>query len=237
MASQSLLAPRPSRRRGLLPLLVGVSCVAIVVAFVPRYLAFDPHDTAVPVRNLEAVHFPLLLVHIFCGTVALTLGAVQFSARLRRRAPRVHRLTGRVYLFAGVLPASVAGFGVALLTTSGPVAAVAFGGLAVYWFVTAVAAFLAARAHRYADHAAWMYRNFAATFAAVTLRAWLGLGIAVQLPLLHGTYHDHFQDLFTVAYLCSAWLAWVPNVLFIEFYLRRRRSPGVTPTRARTVRT
>ena len=61
-----------------------------------------------------------------------------------------------------------------------------------------------------------MVRNFAATFAAVTLRLWMPLLIiAAHLP-------------FSVAYPLVAWLAWVPNLVLAELgirYLARRGQP------------
>jgi len=53
-----------------------------------------------------------------------------------------------------------------------------------------------------------MVRSYALIFAAVTLR--------IELPLLTAAFHD-----FTPAYLVVAWLSWVPNLLVVEWYLRR----------------
>jgi hypothetical protein len=52
-------------------------------------------------------------------------------------------------------------------------------------------------------HHAWMIRNYAATFGAVTLRLWLGLFIALGVE-------------FDTAYRIVAWLSWAPNVLIAQ---------------------
>ena len=98
----------------------------------------------------------------------------------RCRAARAHRIIGRIYV-PSVL---VAGRVVAVLTTAGPLAATSFVLLDLYWPGTRIAGYRAVRARRFRSHERWMRRSFAATFAAVTLRLWLGILIAAQLPLL-----------------------------------------------------
>ena len=52
-----------------------------------------------------------------------------------------------------------------------------------------------------------MLRSFALTFAAVTLRIWL--------PLLERAVGLDFD----IAYPAAAWLAWVPSLLLVEWFL------------------
>jgi len=47
----------------------------------------------------------LLVPHGIAGTVALVLGAAQFSTRLRERHTRVHRMMGRSYVIAVAIAA------------------------------------------------------------------------------------------------------------------------------------
>ena len=58
-----------------------------------------------------------------------------------------------------------------------------------------------------ANHRAWMLRNFALTFAAVTLR--------IQLGVMTGGLGMSFDD----AYACVAWTSWVPNLVLVEWFL------------------
>jgi hypothetical protein len=67
-----------------------------------------------------------------------------------------------------------------------------------------------------AAHRVWVLRSYALIFAAVTLR--------LELPLLAVAFGD-----FLPAYRTVAWLCWVPNLLWTEWY-RRRHDPGqLTP--------
>jgi hypothetical protein len=64
---------------------------------------------------------------------------------------------------------------------------------------------------RFVDHRAWMIRSFALTFAAVTLRLYLPLAAVLSLD-------------FVDAYRAISFLAWVPNLVVVELYLRRREA-------------
>ncbi|MBZ2197834.1 DUF2306 domain-containing protein [Occultella gossypii] len=197
---------------------LGVVAYAAVI-----YGGFDVSTSMVDTRDELSWHYPVLWTHIATGAIALTLGPLQFVRRIRR-VPRVHRYIGRVYLFAGVVPSSIVGIVVALLTTSGPVAAAGLVVGDVLWISTAALAYRHARAGRYRQHGQWMIRNFAVTFAAVTFRAWLGLTIVGQLPILESVYGGDFDALFDVAYAMTCWLAFIPNLLFVNLFLRRRRA-------------
>jgi hypothetical protein len=73
-----------------------------------------------------------------------------------------------------------------------------------------------------------MLRNMAATFAAVTLRIYLGLFILVQLPLLEPVYDGSFEPLFDNAYIAAIAASIALNLLFMEFYLRRKDSRRIS---------
>jgi len=66
-------------------------------------------------------------------------------------------------------------------------------------------------------HREWMLRSYALIFAAVTLRVWM--------PILATVY----QGQFVPAYRWSAWLCWVPNVLVVEWMIRRGWRPRFAP--------
>jgi hypothetical protein len=59
-------------------------------------------------------------------------------------------------------------------------------------------------------HRQWMIRNYALTFAAVTLRLWLLVFQVAGVALLEG-------------YIAVAWLSWVPNLIAAELLVDRIR--------------
>jgi len=163
-----------------------------------------------PVIASNALKNPWLVVHVAGAATALLVGPVQFSSRLRTRFRRVHRWTGRTYAVS-CLVGGVAGFLLALGASTGPISTIGFGSLAILWLVTTVLAWRRAMQRRFIEHRAWMIRSFALTLAAVTLRLYLPLAAILSI---------NFED----AYRAISFLAWVPNLLLAELYLRQRRA-------------
>lgn len=159
--------------------------------------------------------------HIVAGGLALVTGPFQFWRGLRDRHRSVHRWMGRGYL-AAVAIAGVAGLVIAPFSEAGLAGLVGFGTLAVLWLVSAWRAYRAIRARDVANHRAWMMRNFALTYSAVTLRLWLGVLIGVQA--LPGGFD--FDAAFANAYGVVPFLAWLPNLVVAEWLIRRRGLPS-----------
>lgn len=163
-----------------------------------------------------------LFVHIFSGGIALILGPFQFLSKLRDRKPTLHRWMGRIYLL-GVLFAGLSAFIIAPGMISGLVGEFGLISLAVLWLSTGFMAYANIRAGNVDAHREWMIRNYALTFAAATLRLWLGSLIATQLPFLQTKYAGDFEALFVEVYRVVMWISWVPNLIVAEMILQRRR--------------
>lgn len=161
-----------------------------------------------------------LRVHAATGAVLLLAGALQLHAGLRSRRPRLHRALGRAYGLAALL-AGASGMLLARHAYGGPAARLGFAVLGAGLLVATVGALAAARARRLADHRRWAVRSWALAFSAVTLR--------LELPLLVAAFGGAFRP----AYVLVAWLCWVPNLMWAEWWLRRRAAPstGAAPAR------
>jgi uncharacterized membrane protein len=157
-------------------------------------------------------HRTLITLHAVGASVALILGPFQFLDRLRARAPRLHRRLGYAYLLLGVGLGGTAGVLLSRHSFGGLVSHLGFGLLGVLWLFTGLMAVLAARRRRLDEHRLWMIRNFALTLAAVTLRLYLPASAIMGLP---------FEDI----YPAIAWLCWVPNLLVVEWFLKK---PGTS---------
>jgi uncharacterized membrane protein len=144
--------------------------------------------------------------HAFFGTFALLLGALQLHPRSRDRRT-LHRRIGTVYVIS-CAAVGAAGLYMSPFAFGGLVSRLGFATLGVFLLVTTGRAYVLARQRRISEHRRWMLRSYALIFAAVTLR--------IELPLLTIAFQD-----FTPAYLVVAWLSWVPNLLVVEWYLRR----------------
>lgn len=149
-----------------------------------------------------------IYLHVFGAIAALAIGPFQFLGRLRARLPGLHRMLGRIYLGVGVLVGGLAGLFVALHAFGGWPTRLGFALLALAWLYTGVRAYRAIRAGDPRSHRQWMIRNFALTFAAVTLR------LMIPAALVSGL---RFAD----AYPFIAWLCWVPNLVIVELFMKR----------------
>lgn len=159
-----------------------------------------------------------LIIHGASGALALALGPFQFIGTLRQVRPVLHKSVGSVYLVC-VLLSGVTGLSLASTTPGGMPASAGFFTLALLWLLTGAAALRAARVRNFVAHRAWMLRSYALTFGAVTLRVYLGAGVALGgLP---------FDDVYATA----AWASWVINLLIVEWVLLRRPllSSGLQP--------
>jgi uncharacterized membrane protein len=154
-----------------------------------------------------------LQTHIAASGVALLLGAFQFLKPLRTKLPSIHRWMGRIYVAACVV-GGIAGGSIALYSSAGPVAGWGFFLLAVFWVPFTLMAWVSAMRRDFVSHERWMIRSFALTFAAVTLRLYLPIGI---IFITKGE--------FLPAYIAIAWLAWVPNLIIAEVWIAMRRKP------------
>lgn len=201
--------------------LVGFLSLAIVL-YAVRYLSLDPDVFFPQQRDVYIAHQTGILAHIVGGVLALGLGPFQFLKRVRNRRPKIHRWLGRLYL-VGILLGGSAGLYMATYAYAGTAASAGFAALAIAWLVTGFLAYRTIRAGDVAAHRRWMIRNFALTFAAVTLRLWM-----MPLSLLFGEI---------TGYEVTAWICWIPNLIVAEaiiqgWFRRRARRPRPIALRA-----
>lgn len=191
--------------------LTAVSLLSVcIAAYAVAMYGFGPGGARLPPEMRAAFerHSFAIHTHIFASALALLIGPLQFSARLRRARPALHRWLGRVYLGVAVAVGGVAGLYMSRYAFGGPVAQLGFAGLAAAWLYTGAMAYAAARQRHFLAHQRWMIRNFALTFAAVTLRLYLPPVFVFGLP-------------FAASYALIAWLCWIPNLLVAEWIVKR----------------
>jgi uncharacterized membrane protein len=100
-----------------------------------------------------------LLPHGLGGTIALALGALQFSTRLRRRYVRIHRLSGKLYIASAFIAAPVA---IWMAFINSPWFLIPFTILqAGIWMLFTLVAYLCIRRGAVSAHREWMIRSYA----------------------------------------------------------------------------
>ncbi|OUR99080.1 hypothetical protein A9Q86_13420 [Flavobacteriales bacterium 33_180_T64] len=146
-------------------------------------------------------------VHISLGGLALLIGWLQFSKKLRNRNLKLHRTIGKVYMIS-VMFSGLASLYIAYYATGGLIAIFGFMCLGLIWLYTTSKGFLSIKKRDVSKHQKFMIYSYAACFAAVTLRIWL--------PILIAIYQE-----FIPAYRIVAWLCWMPNIVVAYFIVKR----------------
>ena len=189
-----------------------LAVVATALALVSlRYVSGDPAVAPRQLRLNMIERLPWFVAHTVAGSVALLVLPWQMLPRLRRRAGRLHRWLGRIYV-AAVCVSGTAALPIAMGSFAGPIAATGFAALAVCWLGTTAAGWRQMRLGEVDGHRRWMVRSAALTCAAITLRLYLPVPPALGFAYVEG-------------YRAIAWACWVPNLLLAEYFLRRLRAP------------
>ena len=130
-------------------------------------------DSRSPVwQRVEPVKW-WLLPHAVAGALALLLAPFQFSARLRRRNLRAHRVIGRLYV-AGVAVAAPTAIPVAVIL--GPPSLVMAATVqSCGWLVTTAVALYCVRRGDIRQHQEWMIRSYPFAMVCVLARAMLAV--------------------------------------------------------------
>jgi uncharacterized membrane protein len=147
--------------------------------------------------------------HVFTSCLVLLAGFTQFAPRLLNRRPQIHRVMGWVYLVVVTTISGPAAFIMALNANGGLPARTSFTLLAVCWISFTLCAGYYAFRGRFALHGAFMFRSYALTLSAITLRGYTYLIDLTALPISP-------RDI----YILTAWLSWVPNLILAEVLIR-----------------
>ena len=160
--------------------------------------------------------------HVYTGIFVLIAGMLQFPAIIRNKYPKLHRRSGWVYAFLIILVTGPAGLIMGIYGNGGLISQSAFCILALLWIFFTLKAVLAARARQFAVHKAWMYRSYALTLSAISLRLWRWIFVLLFQPKPMDVYH------------VVSWLGWMGNLLIAEliiyFAIMKPKSNSSTET-------
>ena len=151
MATSTLLTPRTSRSRLKAVLWIALGLVTLFVVITSEvFLAVDyPMYHAYRLQVIADRH--LLIPHTLAGTLALVIGPINFSSRIRARYLGLHRVLGRIYV-ASVFVGSFTGIALAAGRPGFPGTTMQ----ASAWMVCTAAALITARNGQIAVHRQWM---------------------------------------------------------------------------------
>lgn len=164
-------------------------------------------------------------MHFVMGSILVLAWPILFSSRVRARHHLVHRWTGRIYVLAGFF-AGVGGLSFMLAHGVLNAMYIAFSTWGLVMMLSAVMAYVHARARRFDLHRAWAIRLFAMVLGSwvfdLEYRAWGDLtgGIGINAS------DDGTLGAFDYAIL---YLFFVPNLLVAEYFIRNKHRRIVMP--------
>jgi hypothetical protein len=153
--------------------------------------------------------------HFIAGGVILILGCVQLVSGIRERMPKVHRVTGRIYVTAAIVT-SIGGlfFVVAKGTIGGWVMDLGFALYGTLMFICAVMTIKLAMAKQFEQHRIWALRLFALAIGSWLYRMDYGFWYLLADNAGHNDTFtgpfDYFMDFFF----------FIPNLLVVELIVR-----------------
>ena len=149
--------------------------------------------------------------HVFSSLLTLCAGFTQFSNYVLKHHKKLHRLIGRIYAYDILLINVPAGMIMAVYANGGIPSKIAFIILDCLWFLFTYKAVAAIKVRDIKKHKRFMIRSYALTFSAITLRTW-------KIILSHSFNIDP-----VTLYMIDAWMGFVPNLLFAEWLIRRKK--------------
>jgi hypothetical protein len=186
---------------------------AILTAIViPTSFFLAPHEGILQDKNeallANQLYIDSFYVHVILGGIALLIGWVGFIDKIRTKYLTFHKIAGRIYVFCFLIT-GLTSILVSYHAEGGLVSQSGFMGIGIMAVFTTLKGFSAIVNKEIVAHQAWMRYSYACCLASVTLRLWnIVLG-----PVIHD---------FILSYQIVAWLSWIPNLLFVKFYLNKK---------------
>jgi hypothetical protein len=172
------------------------------------YFNFNPEYSFLRIKRdavASGFYLPFYYAHVLVGGLILTAGFFQVWTWFRNRFAKAHRLLGYFYVYGILLFAGPGGFAMSFFVDRGPFVLVSFLIQCTLWFYFTTKAVISIRKKDIEAHELWMWRSFALTLAAITLRVYIFIS-------------SFYFDLNNItAYSIIAWASWVPNLVAVEY--------------------
>lgn len=153
-------------------------------------------------------YLPFYYSHILVGGIILIAGLFQLQPLKYWWYKKIHRIGGYIYVIGILCFAAPGALVMSLFIDRGIGVLASFLIQGVLWFYFTAIAFHRIRQRMIIEHQKWMWRSYALTFAAVTLR--------IYIFLFSWGYNLNQPE----AYATLALISWLPNLIVVEFALR-----------------
>lgn len=178
-----------------------------------EYLPAKPDVSFLMIKQTEVHARPEYLyffyAHVYSGMFVLVSG---FFAVLRKNfgTKSFHKITGKIYVITLLLVTAPSGIYMGFFANGGLFSKISFVILGSLWWFSTFKAYQLIREKKFKQHKQWMWRSYALTLSALTLRIWK----VILVYLFHPNPMDVYQII--------AWLGWIPNILLIELLIAKK---------------
>ncbi|AZB34755.1 DUF2306 domain-containing protein [Chryseobacterium bernardetii] len=179
-----------------------------------EYIPVNPNISFLMIKQTEVQQRPEYLyffyAHVYTSIFVLLSG---FLAIIRKEfgLKNFHTNMGKAYILLILLLAAPSGLYMGFFANGGALSKISFVILGFLWWFSTFKAYQLARQKRFKEHKQWMWRSFALTLSAITLRMWK----VIIVYLFHPNPMDVYQII--------AWLGWIPNILIIEYLITKKQ--------------
>lgn len=157
-------------------------------------------------NTISSIWVIFFYVHVFTSIFSLLAGFTQFNKKFLNTG--IHRWFGKLYIFIVLFFASPSGLVIGIFANGGLISKTSFILLSLLWWRFTYKAFKYVRLKQYNLHSKFMFRSYALTLSAITLRLWkfIIVNYITELPPME-------------LYQVVSWLAWIPNLIIAEILI------------------
>ncbi|CAN5569598.1 hypothetical protein BH10BAC2_BH10BAC2_27900 [soil metagenome] len=153
-----------------------------------------------------------VFIHIVSGILATIVAPLQFIPYIRAHFIKVHRITGRIYVYSIVI-SSITSFYLCATTPENFWYALGLGGFTAAWLFTAVMGAITAMRGRIEQHRSWMIRSFVVT---------VGFSISRLLEDMVIQVHAEVGRVERLTIL--SWVSWIIPLIITEWLLIKNKN-------------
>lgn len=178
-----------------------------------EYIPLKPNVSFLMIKQSEVTarkeYLWFFYTHVYTSIFVLLSG---FLAILRKDfgLKNFHRNMGKVYIFLILIFAASSGIYMGFFANGDFYSKISFIILGGLWWISTFKAYQFARQKKFKEHKQWMWRSFALTVSAITLRMWK----VIIVYLFHPNPMDVYQII--------AWMGWIPNIILIEYLITKK---------------
>ena len=191
--------------------------ILITIQYIP--INFNAAFLALKQEEIERPYYQVaFFTHVYVSIFTLLIGFFQFSNIIRTKYPRIHRDIGKLYIGFVIFLAGPSGLVMGYHANGGTFSQISFCILSILWIYFTAKAYYYARTNQWSLHKNFIYRSYALTLSAISLRLfkWIIAGTFALPPM------DTYQIV--------SWLGWVVNWGIAELIILYRKKIKLVTT-------